>query len=77
MAQNRAQVQEIKSPDRESVGDVAHVRNFLDCVKTRNKPNADAKTGCRSTIPCLLAAMAVRTGKAYSFDWMAKQARTV
>jgi len=34
-----------------SEGDVtiAHMRNFLDCVKSRNKPNVDAEEGHRST----------------------------
>lgn len=45
-----------------------HMRNFLDCVRSRRKPNADAETGCKSTIPCLLAASSVRSGKSYSFD---------
>jgi myo-inositol 2-dehydrogenase / D-chiro-inositol 1-dehydrogenase len=55
----------------------AHMRNFLDCMRTRRKPNADAETGCKSTIPCLLAAMSVRTGKSYHFDWNAKSVRQV
>jgi predicted dehydrogenase len=46
-----------------------HMRNFLDCVRSRRKPNADAEIGCKSTIPCLLAAMSVRSGKTYRFDW--------
>jgi predicted dehydrogenase len=31
-----------------------HVENFLDCVRTRAKPNADAEIGCRSVTVCHL-----------------------
>jgi predicted dehydrogenase len=54
-----------------------HMRNFLDCVRSRRKPNADGETGCRSTIPCLLAARSVRTGKSYSFYWDARSVREI
>ena len=52
-----------------------HIRNFLDCVRSRQKPAADAETLAKSTIACLLAAMSVRTGRAYRFD--GKSAREV
>ena len=32
-----------------------HTRNFLDCVKSRSKPNADMEIGYHSALPCLLA----------------------
>ena len=32
-----------------------HTRNFLDCVKSRSKPNADMEVGYHSALPCLLA----------------------
>ena len=35
--------------------DQAHARNFLDCVKSRSKPNCDIEEGHRSTIYALLA----------------------
>jgi predicted dehydrogenase len=38
----------------------AHVRNFLDCIKSRQKPNADLKVGYYSALPCLLALEAMR-----------------
>jgi predicted dehydrogenase len=52
-----------------------HMRNFLDCVRSRRKPNADAETGCKSTIPCLLAALSVRSGNTYFFDWQKRQVK--
>jgi predicted dehydrogenase len=45
-----------------------HIKNFLDCVRSRQKPNCDPEIGAKSTIPCLLAAESVRTGKVYAWD---------
>jgi predicted dehydrogenase len=67
---------EIKSTE---IGPAAgpHMRNFLDSVRSRRKPNADAETGCKSTIPCLLAARSLRTGKAYHFDWQSRLVKVI
>jgi hypothetical protein len=64
----------VKSPETGQQGNAAHMRNFLECVKSRRKPNADAVTGSDSTIACLLAALSVRTGRAYAFDGRAAKA---
>jgi predicted dehydrogenase len=48
--------------------DQAHARNFLDCVKSRQKPLTDVETGFTSTLPLLLGVLAVRTGKMYSWN---------
>jgi predicted dehydrogenase len=53
--------------------DRAHARNFLDCVKSRNKPNADIEDGHRSTTFALLANIALAT-KA-RLDWDAEAER--
>ena len=45
-----------------------HVQNFLDCVKSRRKPNADIEIGHLSTRLCLLGNIAHRTGKKLTFD---------
>ena len=37
-----------------------HVRNFLDSVKSRQKPNCDMEAGFAATLPCLLANVAIR-----------------
>ncbi len=58
-----------KAPDeRLEEGMRLHVRNFLDCVKSRQKPAADIETGFRSTLPTLLALMAIRDGRMYAWD---------
>ena len=49
-------------------GQAHHVQNFLDCVKSRQKPNADIETGHLSTRLCHLGNIAFRTGKKLMFD---------
>lgn len=48
--------------------DLAHARNFLDCIKSRQKPITDVQTGFTSTLPLLLGVLAVKTGKQYVWD---------
>jgi len=48
-----------------------HIRNFLDCVRSRQRPACDAVTGFRSTAPGLIAAMSIRDGKRYTWDGVA------
>jgi predicted dehydrogenase len=48
--------------------DSAHARNFLDCVKSRQKPITDVEEGFYSTLPLLLGVLAVRYGKMYKWD---------
>jgi predicted dehydrogenase len=45
----------------------AHVRNFLDCVKSRQKPNADIEIGHRTATMCHLGNIATRLGR--TLDW--------
>jgi predicted dehydrogenase len=46
-----------------SMQHVPHVRNFLDCVKSREKPAGDIEIGHKSTAPCLIGNIALRTGQ--------------
>jgi len=48
--------------------DSAHVRKFLDCVKSRQKPLTDVETGFYSTLPLLLGVLAVRYGEQCNWD---------
>jgi len=45
-----------------------HARNFLDCVKTRQKPNADVEIGHRSTTMSLLANISLVGGERLTWD---------
>jgi predicted dehydrogenase len=40
-----------------------HVKNFIECVRARNRPAADVETGHRSTIVAHLGNIAFRTGR--------------
>ena len=45
-----------------------HVRDFLDCVKTRSQPKGSAQTACYSHIACHAAAIAWKLGRKLKFD---------
>ncbi len=45
-----------------------HARNFLDCVKSRKKPNADVEIGHRSTTFCHLANISLATEARLEWD---------
>jgi hypothetical protein len=42
--------------------DGAHVRNFIECVKTRKQPAATLEDGFSATLPCWLANISLRLG---------------
>jgi predicted dehydrogenase len=45
-----------------------HMKNFIDCVRSRNTPIADIETGHRSTSTALLGNIAYRTGRRIEWD---------
>jgi predicted dehydrogenase len=45
-----------------------HVRNFLDCIKTRQPPIADVEQGHQAAVPCHLANMSLRLGRKIRWD---------
>ena len=45
-----------------------HVRNFLDCVKSRARPAADVESGHRSVTSCHLANIALKLGRVVRWD---------
>lgn len=53
--------------------DKAHARNFLDCVKSRIKPNADIEIGHRSTTFSLLANISLATKARLNWDAKAER----
>jgi len=67
-AETRIQPEEKKAQDRNKDLTVAHIRNFLDCVKTRAKTNCDMETGHRSTTFALLANIALATKSRIEWD---------
>jgi predicted dehydrogenase len=45
-----------------------HVRNFLDCIKTRQRPISDVEDGHRTAVACHLANISLRTGHKLRWD---------
>jgi predicted dehydrogenase len=56
---------------------IQHARNFLDCVKSRQKPVSDLEIGFYASLPCLLGVMAVREGRSFKWDDQALKAVAV
>jgi predicted dehydrogenase len=46
----------------------SHVRNFLDCVKSRKRPNGDIEEGYRTVVMCHLGNIATRLGRTLRWD---------
>jgi predicted dehydrogenase len=45
-----------------------HVRNWMECVRSRKTPNADVTAGYRHAIACVMTTAAFRTGMRATFD---------
>mgnify|MGYP002623882675 FL=1 len=52
---------------------IAHMANFLDCIESREKPNADVEIGHRSANLCHLANIALRTRSTVRYDGQSEQ----
>lgn len=56
----------------------AHIRNFLDCVRSRQRPRADVAIGFHSTLPTLMALESIHAGgRAIKWDATAKRTSVV
>jgi predicted dehydrogenase len=60
-------------PAKDTSGDwraqyVLHVRNFLDCVRSRQEPHSDVESGHRVATVCHLANISLRTGRKIRWD---------
>ena len=45
-----------------------HIRNFLDCIKSRNKPNEDVEEGHLTAAMCHLGNIAMKVGRTLRWD---------
>lgn len=45
-----------------------HIRNFLDCMRTRQKPTLDAETGAKAQVLISMAVQSYREGRVLYFD---------
>jgi predicted dehydrogenase len=48
--------------------DRAHLQNFLDCIRSGKRPNADIEDGHKSTLLCHLGNIAWKLGRTLRFD---------
>lgn len=46
----------------------AHVRNWMECVRSRKEPNAPVEAGYNHAIACVMTNAAYRTGEKVTFD---------
>jgi predicted dehydrogenase len=59
--------QEVPTPKR-PFSDAPHRRNFLECIKTGRRPNADIEEGHRSSTLAHLGNIATRLGRRLAYD---------
>lgn len=60
---------EVVAQDSARYNDVGHAQNFIDCMRTRDKPTADLETiGHPSSVLCHLGNIAWRTGRTVQFN---------
>lgn len=57
-----------KKEAKPSAIDVPHVRNFIDCIKSGKRPNADVEEGHKSAVLCHLGNMAYRLSRTLRYD---------
>jgi predicted dehydrogenase len=50
-----------------------HVENFLDCVRSRQKPHSDVETTHRATSACILGNISYRLGRKLTWDGAKEQ----
>lgn len=56
----------------ERASEVVHVRNWMDCIKSRQKPTSDIEIGFHSSLPSLLGLQAIQEGRALTWDPITK-----
>jgi predicted dehydrogenase len=57
-----------EASEKGGAADQPHLRNFLDCIRLRKRPNADIEVGHKSTRLCHLGNIAYRLGRTLTFD---------
>ena len=60
--------EEKETPPAFEKQDSTHWQNFLDCVKSRNKPASDIVSMAKTTMVCHLGNIALQTGKTLHWD---------
>ena len=58
----------IEASDKAAAIETPHLRNFIECVRSHKRPNADIEEGHKSTRLCHLGNIAYRVGRRLTFD---------
>jgi hypothetical protein len=61
-------VKEVKRPGSFGPATRAHIRNFLECVRTRSDPNATVEMGQSTNVVLCMAMEALKTGRRVRWD---------
>jgi predicted dehydrogenase len=67
----KAEIQAVKGSGRQETA--PHARNFLDCVKSRKRPNCDVEVGHRDTSAALIGNIAHKTRTLLEWDARAER----
>ena len=59
---------EVKRPGTFEPATRAHIRNFLECIKTRKDPNATVEMGQSTAVVLCMAMEALRKGRRMRWD---------
>jgi hypothetical protein len=58
----------------EHEGDLKHVDNFLECVRSRQQPTCHVESGYKVSVTCDLSVGSYRNGEVYYFETEREQA---
>ncbi len=64
---------EVKQPGSFSAATRSHIRNFLECTRTRQEPNAPVEAGQATNIVLCLAMESMRTGRRLKWNSAARK----
>ncbi|HMX27541.1 MAG TPA: Gfo/Idh/MocA family oxidoreductase [Blastocatellia bacterium] len=65
---DKPEIEPMKMKGDGNEAQVLHVRNFLDCVKSRKRPVADVEEGHLTAVMCHLGNIATRLGRSFQWD---------
>ncbi|HYO84430.1 MAG TPA: Gfo/Idh/MocA family oxidoreductase [Bryobacteraceae bacterium] len=65
---------DVRKPGSFTLATTAHIRNFLECVRTRNEPNAPVEVGQHTNVALRMALQSLRTGRRVRWDAAKKTA---
>jgi predicted dehydrogenase len=65
---DKPEIEPMKMKGDGNEAQVLHIRNFLDCLKSRQRPIADVEEGHLTAVMCHLGNIATRLGKSFTWD---------